>query len=282
MANISFSLQPVTQADFADIARISNDSFAKDRHTMVKAHHAGTNPYNHEDASLGPLSYYMSIPEKLQLVKAVDDNSGRTLGSVIWGFRGFSKESIPTLIRKGVAENESTQNKSPDGPERNVATRNDTVQVKPRETSEGSSKADSTPQSLPQDYSKPEMDDPIKRLMAITDADMSRWQEIFMPRGTKCMFIVGLSVDPAFQGYGVGTALMRWGTAIADENSVFCWVHSSESAYSFYKKEGFEVVGTLEVDLDEFAPGPPDEDFGDSKWGLYVFRYMKRLPKRKI
>ncbi|MCJ1315343.1 hypothetical protein MMC15_000660 [Xylographa vitiligo] len=278
MANISFSLRPVTQADFADIARISRDSFATDRHTMVKAHHAGKNPYNHEETSLGPLSYYMSIPEKLQLVKAVDDISGRTLGSVIWGFRGFSKESIPTLIRRGVAGDGSAQNMSPDGSEQNMAARNDTVQVKAHETSEGASKAVSAPQSLPQDHPEPEKDDPIKRLMAITDADMNRWQEIFMPRGTKCMFIVGLSVDPAFQGCGVGTALMRWGTAIADTNNVFCWVHSSESAYRFYKKEGFEVEGTLKVNLDEFAPGPPNEDFGDNKWGFYVFRYMKRLP----
>ncbi|MCJ1290558.1 hypothetical protein MMC34_002097 [Xylographa carneopallida] len=281
MTNISISLQPVTEADFADIARISRDSFAKDRHTMVKAHHAGRNPYNHEDASLGPLSYYLSIPEKLQLVKAVDDNTGRTLGSVIWGFRGFSKDEIPTLIRSEIVEDSSAQNISPDGSGRDVATRNDPVQVKASETNEGVSKAGSTPQSLPDDCSEPDKDDPIKRLSEITDTDMSRWQEIFMPRGTKCMFIVGLSVDPAFQGYGVSTALMRWGTAIADTKGVFCWVHSSESAYRFYK-EGFKVEGTLEVNLDEFAPGPPNENFGDSKWGFYVFQYMKRLPMHKI
>ncbi|MCJ1400775.1 hypothetical protein MMC11_003983 [Xylographa trunciseda] len=281
MTNISFTLQPVTHADFADIARISSDSFATDRHTMMKSHTAGRNPYNHKDASLGALSYYMSIPEKLQLIKAVDRNSGKILGSVIWGFHGFSKENVPNLTGKELDRAGSEQNVLSDTHTGEVATTNNTVESKATETSEGASKADTTRQSLPLDYAEPEKDDPIERLMAITDADMRRWQDTFMARGSKCMFIVGLSVDPAFRGHGVGTALMRWGTAIADTNSVFCWLHSSESAFKFYQKEGFEVVGTLEVDLDEFAPGPPDKDLGDGKWGLYVFRYMKRLPIRK-
>ncbi|MCJ1388217.1 hypothetical protein MMC18_001062 [Xylographa bjoerkii] len=281
MANISLSLYPVTHADLADIVRISSDSFAKDRHTMVKAHHAGRNPYNHEDASLGLLSYYMSIPEKLRFVKAVDDNSGRILGSVIWGFRGFSKESIPIWTRDGLGRSRCAQNMSPDNSRGDVVKRDAAAEVKAAEMGKGVSNADNAPQSLPQGCSEADKDDPINRLMAITDTDMRRWQELFMPTGTKCMFIVGLSVDPKIQGHGVGTALIRWGTAIADTTNVFCWVHSSESAYSFYKKEGFEVMGTLEVDLDEFAPGPPEEDSGNGKWGHYIFRYMKRLPIQK-
>ena len=70
MVGISFSLQPVTPADFADITKVSRVSFAKDRHTTMKAHPACKNPDNHEEGSLVSLSYYRSIPGKLQLVKS--------------------------------------------------------------------------------------------------------------------------------------------------------------------------------------------------------------------
>jgi hypothetical protein len=49
-----------------------------------------------------------------------------------------------------------------------------------------------------------------------------------------------------------------------------------------FAKFGFEVVGELDLNLDDFAAGPPPEGLGkDGKWGHYVFRYMKRLPQTK-
>jgi hypothetical protein len=44
--------------------------------------------------------------------------------------------------------------------------------------------------------------DPISRLTAITDADMKRWQGILMPEGIKCIFVVSVSVAPAYSGLG--------------------------------------------------------------------------------
>jgi predicted N-acetyltransferase YhbS len=35
-------------------------------------------------------------------------------------------------------------------------------------------------------------------------------------------------VLPAYQGMGVGSALIRWGTRIANEEGVYCRVHSSD------------------------------------------------------
>jgi ribosomal protein S18 acetylase RimI-like enzyme len=126
-----------------------------------------------------------------------------------------------------------------------------------------------------------ERDDPIARLEAHTNASMKEWMEILMPPGTKCMYICTLTVSPKYQGRGVGSALLKHGTGIADRFGIFAWVHSSddESAWKLYEKFSFQTQGALDVDLDEYAPAPPPE--GDSAWGRYVFRYMKRLPRVK-
>ena len=152
------------------------------------------------------------------------------------------------------------------------------METEPRKDAAATGTDEETPQSVPNDDFKSDEDDPIKRVTSITDADMKRWQAILMQAGTWCMFIVGLSVAPEYHGLGVGIALMRWGTTNADADGVFCWVHSSDLAHSFYAEEWFETVGLLDVDLDECAPGTPDEDDRDGKWGLYVFSYMERLP----
>lgn len=111
----------------------------------------------------------------------------------------------------------------------------------------------------------------------MTDKDRQDWTEKLMPPNTKCIFITTLSVSPTHQNRGISSALLKWGTSIADATNVFIWVHSSEGAWGMYTKSGFEVVGMLEVDLDEYAPSPPED--GTDKWGHYVWRYMKYLPK---
>lgn len=35
---------------------------------------------------------------------------------------------------------------------------------------------------------------------------------------------------------------------------MFIWVHSSEAGVEAYNKAGFEAVGTLDVDLEEYKP----------------------------
>lgn len=125
-------------------------------------------------------------------------------------------------------------------------------------------------------------DDPIKRLESLTGGDLMRWLKFFEPEGTKCIRVVGLDTAPKYQMRGAGAALLRFATSVADKMGVFCWVHSSEPAWGAYAKSGFKVVGTLHVDLDEFAPGlPPEEEGGDGKWGYYIFRYMQYFPKKE-
>ncbi|CAN8102696.1 unnamed protein product [Discula destructiva] len=124
--------------------------------------------------------------------------------------------------------------------------------------------------------------DGIARLRELTDSHFSDFQERIMPDGVRCLYVVGMNVHPDHQGRGVGSALMKLGTDRADKEGVFCWVHSSEDGAEFYRKCGFEVDDTLEVDLDHWAAlmepkiEPPA---GDDKWGTYTFNYMIRQPK---
>ncbi|KAF9566457.1 hypothetical protein EC968_003730 [Mortierella alpina] len=256
--NRSFSLQPVVVEDAAPLAKIGSNSFVNDRNTLVKG--LGKDPYKLEEVLQDPLEHYLSLPHKIQCIKAVDDETAERMGYAYWGFRGWAPEDIPTLHGRGVLKPEP---------------------AKPTSSEERQEEEKETKESLA--VIEKEEQDPIKRLIALTNKDMDDWCEKLMPEGCKCMFVVSLSVDPKFHGQGVGSALLRWGTTAADEAGVYMWVHSSESAHTFYAKEGFEIVGTLDVDLDEYAPvpPPPEHDTMDGKWGHYVFRYMKRLPKKK-
>lgn len=254
MTVTSFTLQPLTIDDAPIIGKIGKAAFENDRHTMMKT----KGSYDHEDTAQEPIGYYLTLPQKVQCIKAVDNASGNILGYVCWGFRGYTRENVPTLAGQGVGQEKfKTQEEAPKALE---------PETKASETSEGEeSKAEK------------DKDDHIKRLTAITDADMQNWMAKLMPEGTKCMFIVTLSVDPNYVSHGVGSALMDWGTGYADKDGVFCWVHASDGSHVFYAKHGFEKVGELTVDLDEFATAPAPDN--DGKWGQYTFRYMKRLPR---
>ncbi|EJD46979.1 acyl-CoA N-acyltransferase [Auricularia subglabra TFB-10046 SS5] len=121
-----------------------------------------------------------------------------------------------------------------------------------------------------------------KNLGGLTGANMGRWVDILMPPGRRVMFVSSIAVSPAHHSRGVGGALVKRAAERADKDGVYTWVHASEAAYHLFSKHGFEVVGELDLDLDEFAastPPPADLANDEGKWGHYVFRYMKRLPQ---
>lgn len=232
-------VQPVTYADIDALVKISADSFIEDRHTQIKQ--LGRKPF--DMAAIAKFNLHRNLGiDRCAYMKAVNEDTGEILGYCGWGFRLPNNDVVPRS--------------DPGLP----------------------------PAVMPSDYmggTKEDQgeEDSIDRLGAMEDADMKRWMEIFMPdKNTQCMYILTLSVAPKAHGQGVGSALAQWGTDIADRLGLFIWVHSSEDAWMFYRRHGFEVIGELDIDLDEWAPQPPPKEEGeDAKWGHYVLRYMKRL-----
>lgn len=57
-----------------------------------------------------------------------------------------------------------------------------------------------------------------------------------------------LAVDPAFQGGGVGTALLRAGLDRADAEGADAYLETgTEANVAFYERHGFEVAGRIEL-----------------------------------
>ena len=62
-----------------------------------------------------------------------------------------------------------------------------------------------------------------------------------------------LDTYPAHQRRGAGTMLVQWGTRIADEAGLPCYLEASEAGYSLYRRHGFEDVEVLEWDAREWG-----------------------------
>lgn len=243
MANPPFTIEAIQLEDVPHIADIGADSFHGDRHTEMKT--LGKEPYDHKQTMLDMMPGFVKHT-RLVCLKAVDVGTGEIMGYCNWGFRGFTPKEMPAV----------------------------TGRIQPDELSI-SNEPDTTP-----DEETATADDPIKRLGAITDADMAAWVEEIMPLGVRCLYVVMLSVSPRFQGRGVGSALLRWGLDRCDSHNVFAWVHSSEPAYGMYEKLGFHTVRSLDLNLDDYAPCPPPNEGLGARWGRYIFRYMKYIPRR--
>ncbi|KAI3395362.1 hypothetical protein diail_1418 [Diaporthe ilicicola] len=242
----SFSLKPVVEEDIPALTEISNLTFDTDRHTQLKAAHP-TKPYDHAAGTPDAVRHWLSLTQKVEVTKAVDNESGKIVGCVCWVFRGFERE--PGAASAAASRPEPT--KPP---------------------------AD----SVSSDYVKTKSVDldPLEQLRELTDDHFAKFMRRIMPEGTRCMFIGGIQVHPEHQGKGIGRALVRQGTDRADAEGVFCWVHSSEAGAGLFYKCGFEVDETLEIDLDDYARRmdlkPPA---GEETWGTYTFRYFVRQPR---
>ncbi|OAA73621.1 Acyl-CoA N-acyltransferase [Cordyceps fumosorosea ARSEF 2679] len=246
-------LQP---EDIPFAARLAGQAFASDRQTQMKAL-GEEEPFDMEKYTLESMPAHLTS-RTCHVIKAVDEATGEIMGVCNWGIKGFVPERLP-LFEERVAEAAAAEAKPKAEPK------------KEEEDEEEEKKED-----------KQEETDPIKRLVALTDADMQAWMAEVMPPGTRCLFIIGLTVAPAHQGRGVGGALLRWGTRVCDEAGVFAWVHASDPSWGAYRKAGFEVVRSLDLDLDAYAPCPPPASEREgARWGHYVFRYMKYLPRPK-
>lgn len=235
----SFSLQEAVPADVPALAELSS-AFDTDRHTQLKAAHP-TRPYNHTQETKKALSHWINVPKsRLEITKAVDDTTGEIIGMVAWAFR---------------------------------------LQQTPQPAQAEKDNKDSTAADQDGDKSQPGAD-ALAQLNDLTSTHLADFMARITADGsTRSMFIVSIVVHPKHQGRGVGTALVKKGTAMADAEGVIAWVHASEAGANLFRKCGFELEDTLEIDLDkpaaEMGIKPPP---GHGKWGKYTFRYFVRQP----
>lgn len=243
---LPFTLHSATPLDIPKLAQISQEAFTTDTHTRLKELIKGT---NHAAEMTSVLSSWLP-KANCRVMKAVT-SEGETVGWACWAFVGFEHggggENVP---------NEAEQTKQQEEVKE--------VEVKKVEVKKEETKSLEREKEL------------IKELGAITSGAMQEWSAKLTPPGSKCMILAAILVLPGFQGKGVGSALIRWGTSIADAEGVYCWVSSSDGGWTAFQKMGFGEVGRLELELDNFSGAVRNEEREDGRWGNYVWRYMRR------
>lgn len=104
----------------------------------------------------------------------------------------------------------------------------------------------------------PGVDPDSDRLAALTEkhvpedrlGDMMR---VFEQMGSfhptdPCWYLPMIGVDPACQGRGYGSALMRYATERCDRDGVAAYLESSNPRnIPLYERHGFEIIGSIQV-----------------------------------
>jgi ribosomal protein S18 acetylase RimI-like enzyme len=73
-----------------------------------------------------------------------------------------------------------------------------------------------------------------------------------------------LCTAPGRSRLGAGSALLRWGAELADRERLPIWLEATATGYPLYRRFGFEVVDTLDLNVSERwgATRRADEDWG--------------------
>jgi GNAT superfamily N-acetyltransferase len=244
---MDITIKPVQYDDFEAIHNLFPATFETDRKTQVKR--LGDISYLRQDrfSKADAKNSFIANLQKRHIlsVKAVNQQ-GEVQGSIGIAYQGFSENELPHFdpsIRGALPKDDEEPLGEPPTPE--------------------------TP--------GPEKQRANEMVQKMEDMENQNWKDM-TPRLQvgKTIVITGFSVRPDVQRMGIGSALLKWANEHADVAGVPIWVHSSEAAFRAYEKAGFEVVDTLDVDLDAWAPSPPPEG---GLWGHYIVRWMKRFPK---
>ncbi|KAF9456005.1 acyl-CoA N-acyltransferase [Collybia nuda] len=237
------TISPALPSEIPRLASIFTAAFATDAHTQLKA--VAHPSHNQERGMTEGLEYWISSAKKCVVIKATIDHD--IVGWTTWGWHGFDL-GLPEEWKATYVQDTPPNASVVIGEEKNAHS------------------TDSQPAG-------------IKRLKEITNADMEAWENRFMPnQSTECMILAAIAVHPDWQGKGVGSRLINWGLTKAHKRGVFTWVSSSDGGWGAFEKAGFEYVGELRLDLDEFSDGIKRED--GRPWGEYVWRYGKIQPKQ--
>ncbi|KAK5715807.1 hypothetical protein LTR17_016638 [Elasticomyces elasticus] len=238
---MSFTVSLASPSDVSRIAEIAVRAFDNDAHTQMKVEVQGCSVFA-KGMAQGAQSWLAS-PRTI-VIKATDDRTGIIVGFCAWGFRGVPLDATPETNNSGSGINYDSVS----------------------DISETANDEDAQ-------VSQAEGAERIAELEVLTDKHLSDFMEKIMPEGSKCIFICSIAVDPRYEGQGIGSLLIEWGTKTADRLGAFSWVHSSEAGWRFYEKHGFKEVDHLTVNLDDWAVNAPEEQ---KRWGEYTWRYAVR------
>ena len=238
---MSYTLEYASPSDITDLVAAFALALSNDRVTKLKS------AYHSDDANYTgslietPLKSWLDRPERYRVLKvALCDPSGATIenpiaGWICWGFHGLKESEInrvcdavnPSEILSGSVRTVSNKPSS-----------RDSTQPAP---------VDNMLSASPK-YS-------VDELEAQCSASTQKWISRLTPDGEdeKCMFICSLCVQPNMQGRGIGSALLEWGTRIADVEQLSAWVHSSEDGSKAFANQGFREVGRLELLLSRYT-----------------------------
>ncbi|KAJ5670962.1 hypothetical protein N7507_000089 [Penicillium longicatenatum] len=88
-----------------------------------------------------------------------------------------------------------------------------------------------------------------------TDRDMSRFSAILKAPLLLISVIVLdlLATLPSHQGRGIGSALIRWGTQLADSLQTRIYLEATPEGYPIYLKYGWKRLDEVELDLGKFG-----------------------------
>ncbi len=98
-------------------------------------------------------------------------------------------------------------------------------------------------------------DDALTALIerSVSEAAKPAWFEVFRQMSTyhpsePHWFMPLISVDPPYQGRGIGSALLTHGLAVCDREGRLAYLDcTNPKNLPLYQRHGFEVLGTIEV-----------------------------------
>ena len=104
---------------------------------------------------------------------------------------------------------------------------------------------DSADRTWPPDCNK----DCVTEFWAKIQAVRNEWGPKLGPH----MMLDILATDPAYMRKGAGKLLVKYGTELADEMGLPCFLEGSPEGYGLYSSCGFEQVGTIWIDLAKYG-----------------------------
>ena len=92
-------------------------------------------------------------------------------------------------------------------------------------------------------------------------------------RGKPVLLLDTIGTDPSYMGRGAASMLMEWGTGLADDNGLECWLEGTPDGLRLYRKFGYREVERFGIDLEKW-------DEGKGK-GVFEHIVMVREPWRE-